>query len=199
MIHKRTPYILTDGEKYLVFESEQNACEFLGVKKSVVSSCYRSGSKCKGYSIIKGQSEETTYMDKRLFKIWSSMHERCEYAKHPHYKDYGGRGIYVCDEWKEYLPFAKWSIANGYKDDLTIDRVNNEKGYCPENCRWVTMKEQANNKRTNHIVEINGKSMTLSQCSEKYKIPKSTLRWRDQHDRDLISGAKMFEGENTCG
>ena len=114
----------------------------------------------------------------RLFKIWSGMHERCERPKHTHFKDYGGRGIVVCDEWSEYIPFAKWARENGYNDDLSIDRINVNGNYEPSNCRWVTEKEQHNNKRTNRVVEYMGERYTLTQLAEKFGIKKTTLKER---------------------
>ena len=84
----------------------------------------------------------------RLHTIWSDMKQRCGNPKDHFYYIYGGRGISVCDEWKnDFQAFYDWAIHNGYRDDLTIDRKNNDQGYCPDNCRWATWKEQANNKR----------------------------------------------------
>ena len=84
----------------------------------------------------------------RLHTIWSNMRERCFNEKHPRYKDYGGRGITVCDEWvKDLKTFYDWAMANGYRDDLTIDRINNDEGYRPDNCRWATYHEQRLNQR----------------------------------------------------
>ena len=114
----------------------------------------------------------------RLHKIWSSMHERCEYEKHTHFADYGGRGIKICEEWKEYVPFAKWARENGYSEELTIDRIDVNGNYEPSNCRWVTMKEQHNNKRNNRFVTYKGETYTLSQLAEKIGIGKTTLRER---------------------
>lgn len=114
----------------------------------------------------------------RLFKIWCGMHERCERQKHNHYMDYGGRGIKVCEEWKEYIPFAKWARENGYTDKLSIDRINVNGDYEPSNCRWVTDKEQQNNKRNNRMIEYKGKRYTLTQLAEMIGINKTTLRER---------------------
>lgn len=114
----------------------------------------------------------------RLFKIWCSMHERCERSKHMHYKDYGGRGITVCHGWSEYIPFAKWARENGYTDNLSIDRVDVNGNYEPSNCRWVTDKEQQNNRRNNRNVVYHGNTYTLTQLAEKTGIKKTTLKER---------------------
>lgn len=80
-----------------------------------------------------------------------------------------------------------------FENENTIERQDNNLGYSPNNCRWATFKEQANNKRSNHIVNIEGVKMTISQCSEKYGIAKSTVRWRTNHNRDILTGVKMDE------
>ena len=114
----------------------------------------------------------------RLYKIWCSMHERCQRQKHKHYMSYGGRGIAVCEEWNEYIPFYDWAMANGYRDDLTIDRKDINGNYCPENCKWATNKEQQNNKRTNRVMVVNGISHTISEWAEITGIGKTTIRYR---------------------
>ena len=114
----------------------------------------------------------------RLHKIWCSMHERCERPKHTHYKDYGGRGIKVCDEWGEYLPFAEWARTNGYSEQLTLDRIDNDGDYEPDNCRWVKVREQQNNKRSNRVIMYHGKEYTLTQLAEYAGLKKTTLKER---------------------
>lgn len=92
----------------------------------------------------------------RLYRIWNTMKNRCQNPKVHNYFRYGGREIEVCLEWQEFIPFYEWAIVNGYREDLTLDRIDNFKGYSPENCRWVTMKEQQNNKRIHQIKRMEG-------------------------------------------
>lgn len=108
---------------------------------------------------------------------------RCNRKNHPAYKYYGGRGIQICDEWKEYSKFREWAIAKGYNENAirgkcTIDRIDVNGGYCPENCRWATMKTQCNNRRNNRIFEYSGERHTISEWAIIFNIPEKTFRAR---------------------
>ena len=115
----------------------------------------------------------------RFDNIRHGMIQRCYNVNNPYYKNYGARGIKVCDEWlnKEngLTNFYNWSICNGYNDDLTIDRIDNDKDYEPSNCRWVSIVEQENNRRTNRYILYNGKTKTMMQWSRLLGIKYDTL------------------------
>lgn len=107
----------------------------------------------------------------RLYAIWKAMKTRCYNPNVAAFPQYGGRGIAICDEWRDNFPaFREWSFANGYADSLTIDRIDNNKGYSPDNCRWVTYKEQANNTRRNIVVTLKGETGTVAEMCDKYGI-----------------------------
>ena len=102
----------------------------------------------------------------RLYEIWRQMHRRCYGKNTKAYKDYGGRGISICEEWSEFEPFREWALFSGYKEDLTIDRIDVNGNYCPENCRWATVKQQANNRRSNHKISFNEETHTISEWAD---------------------------------
>ena len=114
------------------------------------------------------------------------MKERCYNPNRNSYCWYGAKGICVCDEWDDFENFYDWSMNNGYSDELTIDRIDSNGNYCPENCRWSTDREQANNRSTNRIIEYNGESHTLEEWSRITGIASSTIRMRlDEYKWDV--------------
>lgn len=116
---------------------------------------------------------------KKLYKKWTRMKQRTSDPNHPSYKHYGGRGIKVCSEWAEdFQKFYEWSISNGYKEGLTIDRIENNGDYEPSNCRWATYDIQANNKRSNINLAYKGETKTLTQWCKKLKLHYPTIRYR---------------------
>lgn len=114
-----------------------------------------------------------------IYKKWHGIKNRCGNRSSPDYERYGGRGITVCDEWKnDFQAFYDWAMANGYSDDLTIDRIDNNGNYEPSNCRWVGREVQVNNTRSNHYLELNGRVQTMAEWCRELGINKSTLRTR---------------------
>ena len=123
---------------------------------------------------------------KRLYKIWQNMKARCYNKNVKQYKDYGGRGITVCSKWKDnFSAFQHWAINSGYRDDLTIERIDNNGDYSEDNCKWVTLSEQQGNKRNNHIAVIDGVSHTLTQWARIYNIKPSVVNWRVNNGWDV--------------
>lgn len=114
----------------------------------------------------------------RLYHIWRNMNARCLNPSNPQYESYGARGITVCNDWREYLPFRNWALGNGYAENLSIDRIDNDGGYCPENCRWTTARNQANNTRKNHFITYRGETHSLSEWARMLDIKQSTLSMR---------------------
>lgn len=101
----------------------------------------------------------------RLHRIWKNMRTRCNNPNRKGYKNYGGRGIKVCDEWNDFVEFHEWAISNGYKDGLTIERKDVNKGYSPDNCTWITAVDQAKNRTTSVKVFYKGSSITPTELS----------------------------------
>lgn len=121
-----------------------------------------------------------------LYHIWEGIKERCLNHKAKNYYFYGGRGISVCESWvNSFSEFEKWAVENGYKDGLTIDREDNDGDYCPENCKWVTQKEQARNRRTNLRITYNGETLCIAEWAERYYLPYHVLVYRVHQNWDF--------------
>lgn len=115
----------------------------------------------------------------RLYDIWCSIKGRCFCVTNVDYNRYGGRGITICDEWKnDFCEFREWAYKTGYKDYLTIDRTDVNENYCPDNCRWVDMKTQANNRRNTIYITYDGETHTCAEWSEITGIKYDTLNSR---------------------
>lgn len=113
------------------------------------------------------------------------MRNRCE-NKHNHaYKHYGEKGIKVCREWSDFDAFKKWALENGYADNLSIDRIDVNGNYEPNNCRWANLETQMNNMTTNRIIEYKGRKQTISQWADEVGIQSGTLNWRISRGWDI--------------
>lgn len=114
-----------------------------------------------------------------LARKYNGMKQRCYNPKNSEYKNYGARGIGICEEWLSNPDsFFEWGVLNGYEKGLTIDRIDVNRGYEPENCRWATMAEQQSNKRSNVMVECNGEMVTLAEASRRIGISESAVWMR---------------------
>lgn len=120
--------------------------------------------------------------DSRLYDIWHGMCRRCHDRRRKDYYKYGARGIRVCDEWRGtddpyawthegYVAFRDWALKYGYRDGMTIDRVSNHRGYAPNNCRWISKRAQAYNRKTNTYITANGVTQTLTQWAKQNNLP----------------------------
>lgn len=114
----------------------------------------------------------------RLYKIWGDMLTRCENPNVDNYERYGGRGIEVCEEWHKFEPFMEWALTHGYRDDLSIDRIDVDGNYTPLNCKWATRVEQQNNRRDSTKLTCFGESHTIPEWERITGINRSTIRTR---------------------
>lgn len=138
---------------------------------------------------IETRASQNTYGEsrERIHNIWYLMKYRCEDPTSPAYHNYGGRGIKLCEEWADevqgYFRFKEWALNNGYDETLTIDRIDNNGNYSPENCRWADDYIQRNNRRNNIQIEYGGRVQTLSQWARELGVPMKNL-----HNRIRVLG-----------
>jgi hypothetical protein len=150
-----------------------NICEVKGgnLKSGGTKSCG-----CINKEILRERSIKHGFDGTPLGYVRSSMQQRCYNSTHKAYKNYGGRGITICDEWlNNSKSFFDWAIKSGYHEGLTLDRIDNDGNYCPENCRWATMKEQQNNRRNNHLYVVGDVGKTIGEWALALNISVHTL------------------------
>lgn len=130
----------------------------------------------------------TTGGKPRTFIIWNGMKGRCLYPKSTSYKSYGGRGISICQEWLNFENFHNWAISNGYADDLTIDRIDNDGNYEPNNCRWIRSLENKKRQRKMRFITINQITKNVTSWCKELKISKATAyKHLNVSDQDFIN------------
>lgn len=147
------------------------------LKYGISTSC---GCYCK--EVVSKSSTRHGGFGSRLYNVWNSMRQRCNNPHCRSYKNYGGRGIGICREWDDFLVFKEWALNNGYDEDAkrgecTLDRIDVDKGYAPENCRWVSMRAQGNNKRDSIWITYNGENRPLTEWADIVGLDYTTL-WK---------------------
>ena len=133
---------------------------------------------CYRRKIVTSKNTKHGMSKTRIYSIWCDMHKRCENSKNKRFENYGARGIAVCKEWDCFEPFYIWALDNGYSENLSIDRIDVNKGYSPSNCRWSTAIEQQNNTTRNKYIEFSGKMLTQAQWSRITGISQSVIKDR---------------------
>lgn len=144
-----------------------------------------------------GRFDKTHGMTRtRIYAIFCGMKSRCRNKNNHAYPRYGGRGITVCDEWlNDPQSFIDWALANGYSEKLSIDRINNDKGYSPENCKWSTNVEQSRNRKSNVLITINGDTRLATDWSKELNINQSAIKKRMMRGWDAVSAVTMPLGK----
>lgn len=158
-----------------------------GNKNFIVTGGSLTGGSTKSCGCFKKEKQAESQMrhgmcGTKIYTTWKNMKSRCYNEKSSFYKDYGGRGIRICDEWLDkdngFISFYNWSMEVGYDENLSIDRINVNGNYEPTNCRWATVDEQSNNKRNNVYLIIDGESKTVSQWAKDYNISRDAINRR---------------------
>lgn len=170
-------YLASDGKVY----KAKFRCKCGNTKEIVVNDVIRGHTRSCGciqrnYAKMRSYKHGETYT--RLYGIWCSMKGRCSNSNKLDYARYGGRGINVCEDWNSFDNFRDWAINNGYSDNLTIDRIDVNKGYSPNNCRWATTKQQSRNKRNNIRITFRGETKVLVDWCEQLNLPYGTIEMR---------------------
>lgn len=187
-------YLIKNGRTYFLCQCE------CGSEPKFVQSYYLKTGHTKSCGCLKHEEKVFTHglTKTRLYKIYHMMKRRCYKAQDNSYKNYGGRGISICEEWLNeqngFVNFYNWSMENGYQENLTIDRKDNNGNYKPDNCRWVTIKTQSNNRRSNNLITIDGITKNITQWAEEYGLCYSTIKsriTRGKTGRQLLEPAKF--------
>lgn len=155
---------------------------------------------CRSCMILQIAKSNTKHgcKPKRLHEIYANMKTRCHNPNYELWSRYGGRGIKVCEEWENsYKSFRDWAFSSGYSDNLTLDRIDNDGDYCPDNCKWSDRVEQANNRHTNRILTLNGEKDTMANWARKTGLPYwliqrrlDEFKWSEEKTLTTPRGAK---------
>ena len=168
-----------DGRKRKKYYCKCDCGKEFSVMGGALTSGNTTSCGCKRYKFDNTKHITHGMTKSSLYRVWVNMKDRCNNSNCKAYKNYGGRGIKVCREWNESSEvFMDWAVHNGYRQGLTLDRVDVNGNYEPSNCRWETMKKQANNRRNNATIEFEGESHTVTEWSEIVNIHRDTITYR---------------------
>ena len=182
VIHREADQILPSGYKNVMWKCRCDCGrEIITRSKSLLHGVTQSCG-CLVKDLLSQRAGKHYKSGTRLYAIWDSMRERCNNPNNHSYKNYGGRGITIVSEWDDYEKFYEWAISSGYDETAkrglcTLDRINVNGCYSPENCRWATIKKQSNNKRNTILLTYNNTTCSLSEWAEQVNIKYQTL-WR---------------------
>ena len=159
-------------------------CDCGNYTKAGVSALLRGNKRscgCLQKDALMNRNMRHGYSKERLYRVWKGMRSRCNNPNHTSYAKYGGRGIKVCDEWNsDYLAFREWAVLNGYDEEAeygecTLDRIDVDLGYTPDNCRWVSESSQANNKSDNRLITLNGETKNIATWAGELGIDSGVI------------------------
>lgn len=169
-----------DGRRYIWY-CKCDCGNYIKAQSASLTTGVKQSCGCLRKEQLSERNKVHGHADERLYGVWKGMKSRCYNPHHRSYPKYGGRGISVCDEWRnDYMRFREWAYANGYKEDAdtqqcSLDRIDVNGNYEPSNCRWADAFTQANNSRRNLHYTFNGETKTISEWSVSTGIPRKTL------------------------
>lgn len=164
VIERIDDYVASSGRRYVRWLCKCDCGKIVHVNSDPLIRGKTKSCGCLSSELKSQRAKTHGETDSRLYAIWCAIKARCLNSHTVAYKDYGARGITICDEWKDsYENFRDWANDNGYKKNLSIDRIDNDGIYEPSNCRWVTSVAQANNRRSNHILTYNGETHNVTE------------------------------------
>lgn len=177
VLRRAESYISKDGHKHIRWMCK---CD-CGSERVVFAQSLRSGKSTSCGCLQREIATKHGGKYTRLYGIWHNIKYRCNNKNSAEYKNYGGRGISVCKEWNDFEPFRDWAITHGYDNNRSIDRIDNGGDYCPENCRWVSAKEQANNRRSNRFITVGNDTHTITEWEQISGLSRQIIHWRLSH------------------
>ena len=145
------------------------------------------GTLLQKYGIRRYSVERHGLVNHPLNTLWCGMKERCQNPNAENYEWYGARGITVCQEWQQFRPFYEWAVANGWEPGLTLDRIDVDKPYEPDNCRFITLKQQFRNRRSNVLITVDGETHLQCEWEELLGLHRKIIaKWKHRHGMDYV-------------